>query len=426
MAMVTNVTSDDALAVHVTVSSNFDGGAIAGVESRANVRGAGVTAVHIKRDEGGAAMHFAFRAGNLRRGTKYQFALLGADRATYAEGWASSSYKVWASEDLENWFQVEDTTHPGEANTGDEDEHPDALRWSIVANTTAVTFAYYPLYTAEQTARLCARAQSQAPDMCRWCPSVLPTAMSNVGADVLFFGSPPPHWPGYNQNSDANRPMIWIICRQHPGESQASWVAEGFVKKLLDDEPDGLAAVADIAVVPCINQGGASAGAHRHNLAGADLNRAWGAPNAATSPEVLACRAAVTARRTNVLLDIHADESLPAVFRSHSAHGVPGISKDAMALRNRFDTELLKRCPDFQTEIGYTAPPPGKANTNICANWATETFPRALAACLEVPYGSVAHRPERGAFSPARCRELGVALVGTLESILPHMNINNY
>jgi murein tripeptide amidase MpaA len=30
--------------------------------------------------------------------------------------------------------------------------------------------------------------------------------------------------------------VVWIIGRQHPGESMASWWMEGFVRRLLDAE----------------------------------------------------------------------------------------------------------------------------------------------------------------------------------------------
>jgi murein tripeptide amidase MpaA len=33
----------------------------------------------------------------------------------------------------------------------------------------------------------------------------------------------------------ALRKEIWLIARQHPGESMAEWFVEGFLERLLDD-----------------------------------------------------------------------------------------------------------------------------------------------------------------------------------------------
>ena len=30
------------------------------------------------------------------------------------------------------------------------------------------------------------------------------------------------------------KPKIWVIARQHPGESMAEWFCEGFLRRLLD------------------------------------------------------------------------------------------------------------------------------------------------------------------------------------------------
>lgn len=69
----------------------------------------------------------------------------------------------------------------------------------------------------------------------------------------------------------------WVIHRQHPGESQAEWFAEGLVERLLDASMDGLVMSLHkqftFHIVPSMNPDGAVRGYLRTNACGANLNR---------------------------------------------------------------------------------------------------------------------------------------------------------
>ena len=87
----------------------------------------------------------------------------------------------------------------------------------------------------------------------------------------------------------AGKPKIWIICRQHPGESMAEWWAEGFLRRLTDmDDPvaRSLLDQAELYVIPNMNPDGSWRGHLRVNAAGANLNRCWAHPTLQESPEV--------------------------------------------------------------------------------------------------------------------------------------------
>ena len=78
----------------------------------------------------------------------------------------------------------------------------------------------------------------------------------------------------------------WVTHRQHPGESQASFFAEGLLERLLGLRTgravDGLTkqmlrTTYTFHVVPNMNPDGSVRGFLRTNACGANLNREWGA-----------------------------------------------------------------------------------------------------------------------------------------------------
>ena len=73
------------------------------------------------------------------------------------------------------------------------------------------------------------------------------------------------------------RPVIFIMARQHPGETPGSYVLEGLLDSLLSKEKDSeyLRRHYEIRVVPMVNPDGVCAGNYRTNLHGFDLNRRW-------------------------------------------------------------------------------------------------------------------------------------------------------
>lgn len=73
------------------------------------------------------------------------------------------------------------------------------------------------------------------------------------------------------------KPVIIITARQHPGESPASFVLEGFIRALLNpgnsDRLLGLLTICELHLVPMLNPDGVVVGNSRVSLAGVDLNR---------------------------------------------------------------------------------------------------------------------------------------------------------
>jgi murein tripeptide amidase MpaA len=86
-------------------------------------------------------------------------------------------------------------------------------------------------------------------------------------------------------NPEAEK-KIWVIARQHPGETMAEWFVEGMLDALLDNANPvsrKLLQRAVFYVVPNMNPDGSVRGNLRTNAAGANLNREWMTPSASSA-----------------------------------------------------------------------------------------------------------------------------------------------
>jgi murein tripeptide amidase MpaA len=235
------------------------------------------------------------------------------------------------------------------------------------------------------------------------------TSLDGQDIDLLRIGEP-----------SGERSTCWFVARQHPGESMAEWWMEGFLERLVDDADPVARAVrrrAVFYVVPNMNPDGSRRGHLRTNAAGANLNREWAKPAAKRSPEVLCVRARMLETGCDFALDVHGDEALPYNFLA-GMMGIPSLTERQTALYDAFSQALLRATPDFQTEHGYPASPPGKGNLTMCSNWVAEQF-GCPAATLEMPFKDTADTPdERQGWSPARCKRFGAAALDALHAVL--------
>ncbi|MFB1080305.1 M14 family metallopeptidase, partial [Photobacterium damselae] len=175
---------------------------------------------------------------------------------------------------------------------------------------------------------------------------------------------------------DEGKKKVWLIARQHPGETMAEWFMEGVVQRLLDETDTVARALLDQAVfyiVPNMNPDGAIRGHLRMNSIGVNLNREWAEPSLERSPEVYHVRQRMLETGIDFFLDVHGDEAIPYNFVAGS-EGIPSYDAYLADLENTFKQALLTVTPEFQDEHGYGKDEPGKANLTICSNWVGETF----------------------------------------------------
>jgi murein tripeptide amidase MpaA len=389
---------------------------------------------------------FCFRVDDAA-GEPLAFALENAASATYAD--AFDGYRVCASYDPEGdrWFRVP-TTWDGEQ-----------LRFEHTPDEPSVTYAYFAPFSYARHEALLARV-----DAARGAEVVtIGETVQGRPMHLVVIGAPPhdadddgSEWdekttPDAAMSEDdaadddeseasggdteippsmaSRRLKVWLIARQHPGETMAEWLAEGFVGRLLDlDDPTVRAARerATFYVVPNMNPDGGVLGNLRTNAAGANLNREWLEPSTATSPEVHAVRAVMEDVGVDLFLDVHGDERNPWCFLA-GCEGNPSYSERLRFLENLFEQTLCAANADFQDEYGYPRDEPGGGDLSTAANWVGERFD-CLAYTLEMPFKDNANDPDPWVgWSPGRSKELGAALVDAvtvcLDSLRAHLDL---
>ena len=230
----------------------------------------------------------------------------------------------------------------------------------------------------------------------------LGTSVEGRDLDLLRFGEPAPP-----------KRRVWIIARQHPGETMAEWFCEGLIERLLDAADPvarGLLELATLYIVPNMNPDGAIRGNLRSNAAGANLNREWAAPSLARSPEVLHTLNAMRASGCDLFLDIHGDETLPYVF-ADGCSMLPGFTEWQAERERRFLAAFAAASPDFQTTHGYA---PDRFTDEILT-LASKQIGHAfgcLSLTLEMPFKDNADLPDaRVGWNGARSKRLGAAIL---------------
>ncbi len=369
------------------ISSQFDSGNIEIVDISAadNIR------LNIKKDlQSDFYQWFHFRASGIAD-QECRFVIENAAGAAYAEGW--NGYDVCASYDRENWFRIDTVYEDGE------------LTWSFISEQDSLYFAYFAPYSMERHADLIAEASASPLVQ----SSVLGHTLDGQDMDLLEVG----HGP-------KGRKSIWLIGRQHPGETMAEWWMEGALSFLLDEDNPVARQLLDKAhfyIVPNMNPDGSRRGHLRTNAAGANLNREWTDATMERSPEVYLVREKMLETGVDFHLDVHGDEDLPYNFVA-GFESVPSVTEKQLQLLDRYQMTLCALSPDFQREHGYPVGAPGSSDLKKCTDYVAETF-GCIAMTLEMPFKDNANLPDdTWGWSPERCRYLAEGCLGALAQMV--------
>ena len=374
------------------ISSTFDAGAIEVVrlDDPADIR------LRLRTDNA-ADFHqwFHFRLTGAA-GKPVRMVFENAATAAYPDGWRD--YRCVASYDRQHWFRIASTRYE---------------RGELIVDHTperdSVYYAYFEPYSDERHLDLVARAEQSPHARVRR----LGSTVDGRDLDLVVVG---------DEVSDEvpGRAPIWIIARQHPGETMAEWFVEGLLERLLDGADPVARTLREQAllyIVPNMNPDGAVRGNLRTNAAGRNLNREWREPDPLASPEVFLVRAEMERTGCALFLDIHGDETLPYVFFS-TAEEVPGFTTEAAAAQARFVDTLLAVSPAFQTEEGYKPGRFGEELLTLASKWVANHF-GCVSLTLEMPFKDNAILPdEHVGWNGARSKRLGAAM---LNPILRHV-----
>ena len=349
---------------------------------------------------------FHFRITNAF-GMPLKVTIANAGRASYPDGW--HHYKCFISIDRKHWVRVQSTSY--DEVTGQLCVDFGQEKGGVPGQ--CVHFAYFVPYSNEQHLDLVSRCVSGATA----CPDVrlLTLGETNDGRplDCLRFGGgacggdaflPETPFAGTSQaartavtklnehkseweRTGGAKRVIWVIARQHPGESMASWWMEGFCARLLDSEDPVTKKLLNrcvLYVVPHMNPDGASRGHLRTNAKGANLNREWADPKLSYAPEVFHVRKKMDETGVDLMLDVHGDEAEPYCFIV-GGEGTPGWDDERAATQTRFKEKYANANPDFQTvfPLEYGGAPSGNvvtAKTQIAVRY------NAVGMTLEMPF----------------------------------------
>ena len=363
----------------IKISSQFDAGAIDIVSATS----AGAIDLNIRKDShADITQWFYFRLQGAQ-GEACTIRFLNAGRSAYPDGW--KDYQAMASYDRVSWFRVPtsfDGTVMTIAHTPDMD---------------SVYYAYFEPYSWERHLELLDRAQLS--EQVR----MLDLGSTVEGRDInaLVIGDP------------AAAKKVWVIARQHPGETMAEWFVEGMLDALLDPaDPYGRQCLKQCVfyVVPNINPDGSVRGNLRTNAAGANLNREWNTPTMERSPEVFVVKNKMLETGCDLVLDVHGDEGLPYVFVAGSA-ALPTFTPEQAAAEKLFSDLFKVASPDFQDQHGYGDSPYTSDTITMGSPHITHAL-GCLSLTLELPFKDNANDPDpHCGWDGARSARLGAAVL---------------
>lgn len=248
----------------LSISSQFDAGAIEVV--RAEV--AHDIQLRIRPDTAAEFAQWFYFCLQGAAGQAATLRFMNASESAYPRGW--EGYQVLASEDRQHWRRI-DTHYDGTVMTA-----------RVTPQGNAIYFAYFEPYSYEQHLDLLAAATAS--------PLVTLQRLGTTvqGRDMSLLCIADPH----TQLLEVDKKNVWLIARQHPGETMAEWFIEGFLERLLDADDSvsrTLLQRCNFYVVPHMNPDGAVLGNLRTNAAGANLNREWGPPAWSVHPKSRWC-----------------------------------------------------------------------------------------------------------------------------------------
>jgi murein tripeptide amidase MpaA len=372
------------------ISANFDGGNIE-VINQDDIKDVQLA---IRPDIGDEFFQwFNFRLEG-QIGSQYLLNIVNAGSASYPKGW--EDYQAVATYDRQQWFRL-----PTEYKDG-------KLTITVDLDCDAIQIAYFAPYSYERHQDLLASVQIHP------LVSLEHLGLTLDGRDMTLVKV------GDGDESKAN---IWITARQHPGETMAEWLVEGFFNSLLDSDNINAKALLDKAnfyIVPNMNPDGSVRGHLRTNALGVNLNREWQSPSLEKSPEVYHVTNKMKETGVDLFYDVHGDEGLPFVFVA-GCEGVPSYDERMAKLQQQFVEALLLLSADFQSEFGYDKDEPGKANMTVATNWVAENF-KCLSNTLEMPFKDNDNMPDPMAgWSPERSIYLGEASLTAMLAVVDNL-----
>jgi murein tripeptide amidase MpaA len=363
----------------IKISQNFDAGAIEVVKAER----ADQIELKLRSDSNAEFKQWFYFRLQGARDQDAVIRILDAGTATYPDGW--KDYRAVASYDRENWFRV-DTEFDGQVMTIRHEPEFDS-----------VYYAYFEPYSWERHLALLGSVEQS--------PLVrvedLGSTVDGRDMNLVIVGNP------------QAQKKVWVIARQHPGETMAEWLVEGMLDALIDPANPIARKILDEAVVyvvPNMNPDGSVRGNLRTNAAGANLNREWMTPTLETSPEVYYVKKKIEEVGCDLFLDVHGDEALPYNFVAGSEM-LEGFTEQQKQEQQAFVDSFCLASPDFQTKYGYESSKYSNDLLKLASKYIGHTY-KCVSLTLELPFKDNADMPDpQVGWDGARSMRLGAAML---------------
>lgn len=363
----------------IKISHQFDAGAIEVVSTE----NADAIELHLRSDSHADVLQWFYFRVQGARGRQCTLRFLNAGQAAFPQGWVN--YRAVASYDRKHWFRVP-ASYDGQV-----------LTVTHTPERDSVYYAYFEPYSWERHLDLLGKIDDSGLGQVR----DLGSTIDGRDINLAVIGNP------------AAAKKVWVVARQHPGETMAEWFVEGMIDALLDRNNPLARRLLEQAVfyiVPNMNPDGAVRGNLRTNAAGANLNREWMAPSMERSPEVFAVKNKIHETGCDLFLDVHGDESLPYVFVA-GCEMLEGFTAKQLAEQQAFIEAFKQASPDFQSKHGYEATKYREDLLQLASKYIGHTF-GCLSLTLEMPFKDNADLPDDEAgWSGERSAQLGRAVL---------------
>jgi predicted deacylase len=315
--------------------------------------------------------------------------------STFPRGWLN--YQAFSSRDNIHWERCESRYENG------------SLYIRHQQSQTETYYAYFPPYGPEKHKAMLAFCKRDT----RASVTTLCATSELDNLDLISVG---------RESGDAAK--IWIIGRQHPGETQPSWWMDGFLRRLLDPLDAQSRRLLDqvrFHIVPNMNPDGSRLGFYRTNINGHNLNASWDRATMKDTPAVRSVLDKMELVGIDLCLDIHGDEEIPFAFIASVDRLLPLASNTTRTL-DLFEGLLGREDPNFLRQPFLDRPHIKTSPQSFCAPHLMQRF-NIPAVTLELPFKRYsAHTSSKRNFGIRECMQSGNIMVSVIEGFLKEMD----
>lgn len=240
---------------------------------------------------------------------------------------AWKGFKVPFSYDNKKWTRNQSTTTDFKNRT---------ITWDFIPKKNNIWFAYYPPYDFKRCVKIA----------------------NKFDFDIL--GKTKNKLPIYYLKKGTGIKHIWLLARQHPGETIGSWMLEGFLNEIVKRKHANILQNLTFHIILNANPSGTINGNWYTTQDSINLNRDW-VSKKSTNTQLISTE--MSKYKNYLTIDLHGDEES---FKHFVAFCYGKVSP----LYNRINNALYKNIDDFRKTNFYKKDYSQKAlyTTNDCVN----------------------------------------------------------